>query len=38
LLGSEAPLWAEEISNNNIDNSAWPRATSLALRLWNVDE
>lgn len=31
-------MWAEVINNANVDNKAWPRATSLALRLWNESE
>ncbi|KRW98213.1 Glycoside hydrolase, superfamily [Pseudocohnilembus persalinus] len=38
VIGAEACLWAEIISNDNLDNRAWPRVTSLALRLWNVEE
>lgn len=38
LLGAEACLWSEMISNNNIDVMAWPRGIALGLRLWNKDE
>jgi len=34
ILGAEAPAWAEQIDDFNIELKLWPRVLSLAERLW----
>jgi len=36
ILGAEACLWGEVNSESTLDNYLWPRASSLAERLWNM--
>lgn len=38
LLGVTAPLWMETVSPEELDSMIFPRAISLALRLWNAKE
>ena len=35
MLGGEAPLWAETVSDEMIDARLWPRASALAERFWS---
>lgn len=38
LYGVEAAIWTELIPPDTIDFKIWPRATALAMRLWNLEE
>jgi hexosaminidase len=38
VLGAEATLWSEMIWPQNFEWRVWPRASAMALRLWNEDE
>lgn len=35
VLGAEAPLWAELVSDEMLDGRLWPRALALAERFWS---
>ncbi|KSB90442.1 hypothetical protein AS593_13250 [Caulobacter vibrioides] len=38
VLGGEAPLWAETISDEMVDKALWPRAAAMAERFWSPRE
>eukprot|EP00043_Microstomoeca_roanoka_P017928 m.188833 g.188833 ORF g.188833 m.188833 type:complete len:1127 (-) comp16734_c1_seq1:3793-7173(-) len=35
ILGGEAPMWSEQVSDLSFDARVWPRAMAVAERLWN---
>lgn len=38
ILGGEAPLWAETVTDELVDNRFWPRAAAMAERFWSPRE
>jgi len=37
IIGAEACMWSELVTEANIDNKVWIRASTLAERLWNSE-
>lgn len=37
ILGGEATMWTDIISDENLDNRVWPRTAAIAERLWSPE-
>ncbi|HEX8756715.1 MAG TPA: family 20 glycosylhydrolase [Steroidobacteraceae bacterium] len=38
ILGGEAAMWTDIVSDQNLDNRVWPRAAAIAERLWSPQD
>ena len=38
ILGGEATMWTDIVSDENLDNRVWPRTAAIAERLWSPKE
>jgi len=38
VLGGEATMWTDIVSDENLDNRVWPRTAAIAERLWSQED
>lgn len=38
ILGGEAAMWTDIVSDENLDNRVWPRTAAIAERLWSSQD
>lgn len=38
VLGGEATMWTDIVSDENLDNRVWPRTVAIAERLWSPED
>src|SRR5262249_26128871 len=38
ILGGEATMWTDIVSDENLDNRVWPRTAAIAERLWSPED
>ncbi|HKU25873.1 MAG TPA: family 20 glycosylhydrolase, partial [Candidatus Sulfotelmatobacter sp.] len=38
ILGGEATMWTDIVSDENLDNRVWPRTAAIAERLWSPQD
>jgi N-acetyl-beta-hexosaminidase len=38
ILGGEATMWAEMVSNETVDSKIWPRTAAIAERFWSSNQ
>ena len=38
ILGGEATMWTDIVSDENMDNRIWPRTAAIAERLWSCEQ
>ncbi len=38
VLGGEAAMWTDIVSDENLDNRIWPRTAAIAERLWSPEQ
>jgi hexosaminidase len=38
VLGGEATMWTDIVSDENLDNRVWPRTAAIAERLWSPED
>jgi hexosaminidase len=38
ILGGEATMWTDIVSDENMDNRIWPRTAAIAERLWSPEQ